>query len=223
MPSLARNRFESNKVDVERLMEIHEELVGSDPGRKHNIDVINRAAIVFVCACWESFVEDLASEALDYLVQNSSDAKSIPKKLKALVYNAISLPNPQVIWDALADGGWKSQLISRKAEILENWLGKFHTPSAENVTNLFEELLGLRDVSLGWKWKNMSKERARKKLDELVKIRGDIAHRTVHVENVHKSWTRDYLGHIATLASKTEIAVAKHLESSVGSNPWPTG
>jgi len=43
---------------------IHEEVAGQGAGRKYGIDVLNRAAIVFVTACWESFVEDTCAPML---------------------------------------------------------------------------------------------------------------------------------------------------------------
>ena len=222
MPSLARDRFETNRADVERLWEIHQFVAGDERGRKYRVDVINRAAIVFICACWESFVEDLAADGLDFLVQRAPDAKRIPNKLKGKIYDSLDSKNGPKVWDSLTDESWRELLISRRSEIMEDWLGKFHTPKAEKVAGLFEGLLGLRDIREAWFWQKMSKRRACEKLDELVRIRGAIAHRTVHDETIHKSWTKDYLGHIAKLVDKTEIAVGKHLEESVGSNPWPS-
>jgi hypothetical protein len=43
MPSQARIAFENNRKDVERLMEIHGDLAGDTPGRKHGVEVLNKS------------------------------------------------------------------------------------------------------------------------------------------------------------------------------------
>jgi hypothetical protein len=71
MPSQARAAFENNRKDVERLMEIHGDLAGDTPGRKHGVEVLNKSAIVLMCAIWEAYCEDLAAEAVEHLVRIS--------------------------------------------------------------------------------------------------------------------------------------------------------
>ena len=47
-----------NMREVNRLLEIHWELTGGQPGRRHGVEVLNKSAIVLITACWESLVED---------------------------------------------------------------------------------------------------------------------------------------------------------------------
>ena len=62
--SRSRLAFEKNvEDDIQRLWEIHEEVAGPGRGRKHGVEVLNRAALVFISASWEAYVEDLAIEA----------------------------------------------------------------------------------------------------------------------------------------------------------------
>ena len=43
---------------------------------------MNRAAVIFITACWESYIEDLAFEAFEFLLANASVASMIPMKVR---------------------------------------------------------------------------------------------------------------------------------------------
>ena len=62
-------------------------------------------------------------------------------------------------------------------ESLANDLKFFHTPSTERVRPIFKKYLGL-DITDGWTWNNCDSSMARRKLNNLAKMRGDIAHRS---------------------------------------------
>lgn len=60
---------------------------------------------------------------------------------------------------------------------LANDLKYFHTPSTDRVRPIFKKYLGL-DVTEGWSWNNCDPAMARRQLNKLAKMRGDIAHRS---------------------------------------------
>src|SRR6266404_6762364 len=64
MPSKAKMTFDQNCADVDRLLEIHADLAGPAPGRKFGVEVLNKSAVVLICAFWEAFVEVIVAEAL---------------------------------------------------------------------------------------------------------------------------------------------------------------
>ncbi|SRR6266404_5289211 len=82
MLSQAAAKFEENRKDIEQLWAIHEEVAGQGAGRKYGVDVLNRAAIIFTTACWESFVEDLAAQSFDFLFANVPNAQAVPVKVR---------------------------------------------------------------------------------------------------------------------------------------------
>ena len=61
---------------------------------------------------------------------------------------------------------------------LHNDLKTFHSPSAERVRQLFLKYLSV-DVTESWSWNNCDPAKARLELNRLVRIRGDIAHRSL--------------------------------------------
>ena len=220
MPSRAKNAFQDNSLDIQELWKIHEEIGGQGPGRKYGVEVLNRSAIVFITACWESYIEDLASEAFDFLLANAPSSTVIPKKVKALASKSLVADKDSTkVWD-LADNGWRTLLLTHKTTTLLNWLGSFNTPKTAQVNGLYEELLGLKSLSSNWYWKGMSKENAEKKLDEFIQVRGDIAHRLNPTMPVKKGLGIKYLQHVNGLVERCENIVAKHLYTQTGTAPW---
>ena len=60
---------------------------------------------------------------------------------------------------------------------LEEELKRFHNPNTEKTKKLFVDYLAV-DVSAKWQWNGFDAPKAREKLDELVKKRGDAVHRS---------------------------------------------
>lgn len=220
MPSKAKKAFLDNSRDIEELWKIHEEIGGQGAGRKYGVEVLNRSAIVFITACWESYVEDLASEAFDFLLTNAPTSAVIPKKVKALASKSLlSDKDPTKVWD-LADGGWRALLMAHKTTTLNSWLGSFNTPKTAQVNGLYDELIGLKSLSSKWYWKGMSKENSEIKIDEFIQVRGDIAHRLNSKKVVQKGLGIKYLQHVKGLVDCCEKAVATHLSTQTTKNPW---
>ena len=169
--------FEKNREDVERLMEIHGDLAGDAPGRKRGVEVLNKSAIVLMCAVWEAYCEDLAAEAVEHLVDHAEDATALPEALlKTIAAELESDKNDLAIW-RLAGDGWKTILRSRLADITKRRNRSLNTPKSANIDALFEEAVGLAKVSASWQWRNVTAAKARTKLDGYVNQRGDVAHR----------------------------------------------
>lgn len=241
MPSKAFTSFEDNRTDIDRLWKIHEEFsgIGPNPGRRpDDVEVLNKSAIVFVSACWESYVEDVATEAFDYMLAHAPTASIIPQKVRVHAARPLLekpdsegklLDNGKNAWD-LAGNGWKTVLANHRATLIGRWLGNFHTPKSEPVDDLFEDLIGLKSLSRSWYWQGSmpkpkatdNQSKAATQLDEFITVRGDIAHRTKSSGGkVGKSQGNKFLGHVRGIVECTDSVVATHIESLVGSRPWP--
>jgi RiboL-PSP-HEPN len=220
MSSNAKTKFDQNKKDIDRLWNIHQEITGGGPGRKYDVDVINRAAIVFITACWESFVEDLATESFDFLINNVSKALDIPSKVRDIATKQMfTQQDSRKVWE-LADSGWRRVIIDHKTDVIKRWIDSLNTPRTAQVNTLFEELLGCSKVSEKWFWKKMSAVQSSDKLEKFMTVRGDIAHRTQTNKAVYKNWGTNYLNLIEKLVEKTEETIFDHLRSVTSQNPW---
>lgn len=201
------------------LWHIHKEIAGPGAGRKHRQDILNRAAIVLISACWESDIEDVAVEASDYLLENARTYDAFPVKIRTLASRELRRADDERrVWD-LAGDGWRKVLQDHRESVKDKWLRDFNTPKSQQVRHFYSGLLGL-DVTSAWSWKAMSTKQACEKLNEYLTIRGNIAHRVRHDENVPKKQGKEFLAHVANLARKTDEALADHLSNFVPASSW---
>ena len=79
MSSNARKAFDRNAEDVDRLLEIHQNLGGDAQGRRFRLEVLNKSAIILITAFWEAYCEDIAAEALEHVINHVPTASELPK------------------------------------------------------------------------------------------------------------------------------------------------
>lgn len=218
MPSsTARATFDANRQDIERLLELHEQVSGGGPGRPVGLEVLNKGAIVLTCSIWEAYVEDLASEVIEHYVNHVSDVSKLPKDLRERVAKELrEASNKSAPWK-LAGEGWKTELKNRLKAFAAQRNTGLNTPKTKYVKDFFATAIGVDDVPSHWSWAGMSAERAGRKLDELVTLRGDIAHRgTASAGGVRKSRVTALNNHVERLADATDTYVNAQVEQSTG-------
>ena len=171
---------------------------------------------MLITAIWEAFCEDLAEEAVEHLVNNVEAASDLPKELRKVI--AVQLkkaPHQLAVWD-LADDGWRAVVRARLAELTSERNWNMNTPKSENVDKLFAEATGLQSISDSWKWPGMTPDRARKKLDGYVSLRGAIAHRGKSAKTCRKAQVNDYFKHVRKLVGRTGTRVRAFVRSVTG-------
>jgi hypothetical protein len=213
--------FKRNLGDVTRLLELHSLVASGVSGRASALQVLNRSAVVLLAACWEAYVEDLAVAAFDWMLTNSSNPESFPKKVRARASRSIRESKDELAVWALADGGWKSILKQHRDETIQASVANFNTPKAERIDDLYSNLIGLAKLSSHWKWPGMSPEGVRNKLERLLTIRGDIAHRVRHAGSVKRPELDDFVSFAHRLSVRSHNAVVAHLIETTSMSPWP--
>lgn len=219
MASEARAAFDASAADIQRLIDIHGEVGGTGAGRRHRLEVLNKSAIVLLTAFWEAYCEDIAAEGLAHLVSHGSYA-DLPVELRKQVAKELKADNHELAVWKLAGGGWKTFLKKRQSAWKEARDRKLNTPKTVQINQLFRETIGLPDMSSAWRWQGMSKAAAERKLDELVSLRGSIAHRGAAAEKVRKADVTDYYEFVRTLVRKTGGAVNGHVRDATGEPLW---
>jgi hypothetical protein len=220
MASKSRQAFDRNVKDIERLLEIHADVGGDTKGRRFGLEVLNKSAIVLITAIWEAYCEDLAAEALENLVANVSSGLNLPKELKKKIVSDIEADrNDLAMWD-LADGGWKVRAKARVKTLMTERNRRLNTPKSDQINGLFNEAIGLSNVSSAWYWKKMSNAQARKKLDNFVELRGAIAHRGTSASGVKKAQVTGYLALVKRIVGKTGGRVNTHVRGATGKPLW---
>lgn len=216
MPSLSFVAFRANYGDVERLLEIHTEITGDTPGRRHGVEVLNKSGIVLTCAIWEAYCEDIAAEAVEHLILDASDMSGLPNALRKQVADELKNdPHDLAVW-TLADDGWRSYLRARIKDMAIERNRQLNTPKTENLRALFDKTLGLPKVPSAWYWPGMSAANAAKKLDKYVALRGDIAHRGTGSANIQKDLVWDFAKHVEYLVGKTDTYISGQLSAACG-------
>jgi hypothetical protein len=220
MASIARQSFDANIADIDRLLEIHLHEGGDDRGRRYDLEVLNKSAIVLITAYWEAYCEDVAEEGLAHILRHANSADALPENLrKTLAKEIKSALNELEVWK-IADLGWKTYLNDRLERLREERNRRLNTPKSSNIDALFLDAIGIPKMSSSWKWKKMSSAQATAKLDKYVSLRGAIAHRGKHSESVKKSEVEDFLGFTKKLAALTGGLVNKHVKAISGTSLW---
>jgi len=215
------DNLNSNMEEIDRIVEIHRELGGRARGRRHAVEVLNKSALLLLVACWEAFVEDLAENAFNFLLRNAAGPDAFPAKVLALAATPLRDDADQrKVWN-LAGTGWKAVLEAHKAKVFDKSIGKLNTPKYKQVDALFKDLIGYKNLSSRWTWKGMSIGNARKRLEDIIALRGEIAHRVGASHPVRKEKviaSRHFVYRLSVISSNK---VRAFLENRTGRIPWP--
>lgn len=215
-------KLENNIAEVKRLLEIHREVAGNAAGRKYDVEVLNKSAIVLLVACWESFVEDLSEAGFEFMLKNANDHTVFPADVLTLASKKLKVASDNREMWRLAGSGWKAVLEEHKELLFAQYIQKLNTPKPAQIDGLFSSLLGISSISSKWAWHTVNAEKARGKLEKLVTLRGSIAHRVAASSAVRKATVEDYMWFVYRLAVKSSNATRSHLRQRAGKAPWPS-
>jgi hypothetical protein len=221
MPRDARARFDRNCADIERLLDLDASITG-DPARRHQRSVLNRSAIVLLCAFWEAYCEDVVADGVEHLLVHASDHTALPKFLqKQLASELKSDTHELAVW-RLAGDGWRQELTKRTAALQDARNRRLNTPKTTQVVELFRDGIGLEDISKHWVWQDMKTVDVPGQLDTFVTLRGAIAHRG-RVSGVKREHVIEWLSFIRKLVTLTGAAVNVHVRDVTGHAMWWPG
>lgn len=143
MASAARKAFDKNVKDIERLLELHNQIGGAQKGRRYGLEVLNKSAIVLITAFWEAYCEDVASEGLAHIVKHAKSADALPTELKKQVAAELKKHNHELELWKVADDGWRKYLGDRLEALRETRDRKLNTPKTANIDALFLSAVGI--------------------------------------------------------------------------------
>lgn len=209
-----------NLGDITRLLELHARVASERGGRHATLQVLDRSAVVLLVACWEAYVEDLAVASFDWLLNRCDVAKAFPSRVRARASKHLRDSKDELaVWE-LAGDGWRGVLSKHRDESVQSVIGTFNTPRTAQVDTLFDSLLGMGRISSAWRWPAMPVQKARERLDQLVTMRGDIAHRVRHTRPLRRPEVDRSVEFINRLAIQSHNAIVSHLGRMAGASPW---
>jgi hypothetical protein len=187
--------FEPVMTDVRELQIAHHQLRTGERGRQWGLGGVNRGAVALILSAWEAYVEDVALECVD-AIRPATATASVPAAW------------PHDAWPAL-----------RATTVAET--RRLHTPSAQNVRNLFRTATGLADVTARWVWRGCANATALAKLDDLLTLRHQIVHGIVPRPNVQYKYVLWAQLFIERVVERTDEVLRDHLVTSLGvAAPW---
>lgn len=226
MPSKAFKRF-STLSDCDVLLDMHDglvALVAADEGDHdpipEGLDVLFRAAVVMMVSQWEAYIEDICSEGLNHLVEHVPDASSLPKEIRKLIAAELKEDRNEIAVWALAGDGWRRYLQSRLAMLKVGRDRSFNTPKAQNTAEFVRRALGIADIRAAWAFDGLQPAAVAKRLDMLVEVRGQIAHRGSIEQHIDREWVLDQMAFLRKVVAKTGGRINSHVKRVTGKPLW---
>lgn len=207
----ARTDFNAARNHAITLIRIHDEKTGGGKGRPpQELEALKRSALILAVTAWESFVEDTVSAELEKRLGTAKQPSDFQKVFNGAAAEWLDPQrSPKRFGPDLArwtGDEWKDRIRDSFAKTLDT----FHTPNSENTSQLFQRYLDV-DIEASWAWQRVSPSIAKKKLDELVELRGRVVHRgrTGHpnsqkLPNVKRTTVVDALNLVYSLVDATE-------------------
>ena len=210
MPSSSLAKIRSNLIDVDRLIQSHAALGGEDRGRR-SLGHITRAGVLLICAAWERYIELLLAESVDMLCDATPLPTNLPLSVQKHFSALVKEAKHQLMPLHLAGEGWKQVYKS----YTQDAASRLNTPSSRNIDRLFLHFTGLVDLSQSWSQGAIP-------LDEIVTLRGDVAHKGREAQYIRIGSLRDHRALVLRNAIDTDNALCEHLRlvSPQGMRPW---
>ena len=209
-----------NWNEILNLVEIQEERPLKGTAFQKRIDVLNKAAIVLLVASWEAFVEDLAKNAFDHLIENAESPTDFPNKVLSLSVKDIHENQDRTKMWKLAGDGWIDVLKAHRKKVVDQYIGRLNTPRVKQVDNLFLDIIGYKKISSFWKWRGMPHKTALNKLESLINLRGEIAHRVKSSKKVRKNDIVNYARFISRISVITSNRVGVFIYNRTKKSTW---
>ncbi|MBI1405171.1 MAG: hypothetical protein GC145_03480 [Caulobacter sp.] len=169
--------FQRNYGDVQVLFEVHGTLTEGVQGRNRLMTpAVLKSGIVLMCAAWEAFVEDACVEGAQLVSEQLQNPNNLPAGVKRKIASKLETDKHDLASWQLAGEGWRELYRVEVARLCDGLAGGLNTPNTANVKALYKDVFGLADASANWGWQGMTPERAARKLNDLVRLRGELAH-----------------------------------------------
>lgn len=210
MPSKSYLDFLALLEDVNQLRETHFNYSKGQRGRK-KLGFLTRSAIVMLCAAWERYNENLLLESIDLILNTNIQANALSKHIKEYLSLKVKENKNKIYPIELADDGWRNLwkgMATNDTDLL-------NTPNSDNLNKLFKRYLGIYDFTNFWKQNSIIK------INDFIKIRGDIAHNGTKAKYVRFQMLLKQIDLIISNVIEIDSNISKYLESEYSiKNSW---
>lgn len=201
MPSKSYFDFLELLEDVQQLRNTHFEYSKGKRGRK-KLGFLTRSSIIMLCAAWERYNENILLECIDKILETSIEANTLSKHIKEYLSSKVKLNKSNIYPIELADNGWKNLWKGYAV----NETNSLNTPNSENLNRLFKRFLGIEEFSMMWNKKSVIK------INDFIKIRGEIAHNGSKAKYVRFSTLLNNIDTIVENAIQIDYSLSQYLK-----------
>jgi len=167
LPTKSYTRFINNMETVERLNQTYHQIRKARGGKgKGAFDHVTRSAIIFLASSFEVYIEDVIKECCNQHITFANNAANLPNNIKSTLNQYVKKDSNKTPPSELCDEGWRK--VYR--EITDKQTGALNTPKKIQIAALFNDLIGISKEDIN----NLQDI---DKLDDVIKFRGEIAHR----------------------------------------------
>lgn len=169
----AAQDFAVSFADAKRLFAYYDaEIERHKPRIPEDAEVLKRAALIMVVTAFESYIEDYLREKFPPRLAEATNSGNFSEIFVTVAKQWLreNSEKPALFTEWTGDG-WKDLLNTN----LEHRIKALNTPKSNVVISLFRQFLGI-ELSKVWIWQGYGFEAACKRLDEIVVLRGRIAH-----------------------------------------------
>jgi hypothetical protein len=240
--------FTVNMRELDSLVAIYSH-VSSHPlttlkGEPCTTEILLKHGIVFIVTCWDEYIKQLVTSAFDFMLAHAENPAVFPLQVKMVTSQKLQPPHPdsfdndvvrrqkqkaretwdhhlwkQDIWH-LAGDGWIRLLRDNQEEVMKQYVDKFQSPRPDTVDKLLSSIIGIKSLSSHWSWLGMSCENAKKCLNILLNLRGDL----VHTNQSHRLVTIEDIDYFSLLVNKlagiSANVIREHVYKQTGKYPW---
>ena len=201
--------------------------INEGKGRNTTFGLLN-GALVLLVAGWETYCEDVCKQA----AQKIRDRKALTFGQLTTAHQRILIrdvcrqfkenddPLNQKV-SKLPDGGWRTLVLEQLEEyVLDFNTPKFYRSRGKNLNELFRRVLGMKiseEINILLDDGNFCQY-----LDEIVTLRGEIAHRgqTQQDDRLSSNKMREFSSHFMEAAAAIEVVVHRQFQKNFGFTPW---
>jgi RiboL-PSP-HEPN len=126
-----------------------------------------------------------------------------------VICKAIKNDNNELAALDLAGDGWKTVYI----DYVKSVANRLNTPKSDNIDKMFDEILGVNELSSQW-------SHGRNTIDEFVKLRGEIAHKGGSAIYPKISDLLTYKDMIEKTIKETDNYISDYIKNTTGKKPW---
>lgn len=201
----AAQQFEINLRLVGHLIDIRDDT--NNPVSRDRRAALNQAALAFSITFWETYVEDVITDAAQTIGAHARDFWDLPQPVTNSL--AARLKRTQSSLEHLIlNEGWRGEVKDNAKKLVSD----FNTPSAAHVNTLARDTIGLGRLSDRWRWQNWSATKSVDLLDSFIRSRHVIIHRGEKPDGLNKVWIPQLHRLLRGCIRATDEAVSEHVE-----------